>query len=108
MIFTAGLKPGQWVCFSGEGISKELQGPFKVIKRDDFYGDEGRCELMDLDGKLFDYCPRMQTLGWGLKHQQLPWNYSRKVVDESFVKEMSEKKENIQKKAIELLKSLKS
>ena len=97
------LMPGQWVAFSHEEkeLKKELQGPFKVINRDDAMMDYCRCFLMNVEGKLMDYCPRMGMLGL----KDLPWGYTVKVYSkERIAQELGEKLESIQNNALDQLK----
>ena len=50
------LQPGNWITIDGQ--------IFKVINRSDWSFDVCRCFLMDGDGQILDYCPRMSTLGF--------------------------------------------
>lgn len=99
------LKPGQWVVFSHdrEEVQKELQGPFKVINRDDDRYDMCRCFLMNVEGRLVDYCPRMCILDL----KSLPWGYTVKiVVNSDIAKALGASMATLHQKSIDHLKKL--
>jgi|GEM_PF-2721549 len=99
------LQPGQWVLFLDDGgqLLPKSPGPYKVINREDVWMDPCRCFLMNINGKLFDYCPRMCSLDL----EDLPGRYKVKVVkEEMMTKVLGEKMKTIQEMAAELLKKL--
>ena len=100
------LTPGLWVVFDheSEAIAKELKGPFKVINRDDSTPyDACRCFLMNFEGKLMDYAPRVNSLN----HKHLPLRYQVKIVKrEEIGKILGAKLDEVESKAFEHLKSL--
>jgi hypothetical protein len=68
------LQVGQWVKFSTtqapESLSKGQQDIYQngriflVVTREDQGFDPCRCYLIDENGKSYDYCPRMHSLGY--------------------------------------------
>jgi len=69
-----GLEVGQWIQFSTtedlsnsesevKAIYQENQR-FLVISREDAPLDDCRCNVIDIDGKIYDYCARMFSLGF--------------------------------------------
>ncbi len=56
------LVPGQWILFETNTLSEDKKGPHKVISRLDAAFDPCCCNLMDFEGKLSYYCPRMMNL----------------------------------------------
>lgn len=100
------LQPGQWVIFYHEEnkVSREFAGPFKVIHRsDDGMLDKCRCNLMDIEGQLLDYCPRINMLDL----TKLPFGYKVKAVSkEDIAKQLGEKIEGVRKSALDHLKKL--
>lgn len=99
------LMPGQWVTFGHDkkSVSEAQVGPFKVINRDDAFFDTCRCFLMNVEGKLVDYCPRMDMLG----PKFLPNGYNVKVIsEEEMTKNFDGKMEELQSKALGHLKDL--
>jgi len=95
------LQPGQWVEFLPPDNKEDADsgrslpaGHYKVISREDLRtmlgNDECRCWLMDVNGKFFDYCPRMGYLtGMELKDRPsyLPFNVKVKVISDEEMKE---------------------
>lgn len=77
---------GKWVRFDShmQTIPKELQNPYKIIS---YWGsnlDDNRCVLMDINGKLKDYCPRVLLIS----SCHLPSKCSIRVLSKTAVSEM--------------------
>lgn len=126
------LQPGLWVTFSGENAvrypppktkttkcdesektSEPLMislfpkiGPFKVISREDGWGDSCRCYLMNLDGKLIDYRPSFfRLMDEEMSITALPVDYKvYGYVTSKLVKELKGKEEEILAKIKEAMK----
>ncbi|NBO24443.1 MAG: hypothetical protein EBU93_04315 [Chlamydiae bacterium] len=99
------LQPGQWITFEDfqKPIPNQLQGPFKVINRNDAMLDPCRCFLMNLEGNLLDYCPRLSTLA----DAELPFTYFVRVQKiEKISEQLGEKFQIVQEYAIEHVKGL--
>lgn len=68
-----GLEVGQWVWFfTSEDLSDlelekqaiyEKNQRYLVISREDVAFDSCRCNVVDIDGKIYDYCARLFYLG---------------------------------------------
>lgn len=109
-ISNTSLIPGQWIVFSNteEPKSKEcLDGPYKVISRDDsyaLYGDPCDCLLMNAVGNLTRYkASQYSLLGIGTLHSASKIKVVSKM---EIAKIFGEKLEKLQSKALEVLKNL--
>lgn len=77
---------GQWVRFDSDmqTIPKELQNPYKIISYWGSLFDENRCVLMDIDGEVKDYCPRILQIS----SCHLPFMCSIRVLSKTAISEI--------------------
>lgn len=74
IINRTGLQVGQWIQFHTTKDLSQASEPqqaiyqenqrYLVFSREDALFDACRCNVMDIDGKSFDYCARMFSLGY--------------------------------------------
>lgn len=81
-----GLQVGQWIQFTTEENIPTSQSEKKaiyegsqrylVISREDAFCDTCRCNVVDVNGKMYDYCARM----FSLNYIDLVWDSEIRVV----------------------------